>query len=168
MKEPKQSDKPKLVTFEQIDYLMNTWDKKTEHFVDYVTQEYDIHHLIQYVGNRLYNNYDHRELKMAINQYNFDLEYIDKQPSVDKEFEQNVDLVLNSIKKMLLEKNRKYGDAALNPIGIFAKGSAASLINVRIDDKLNRIKNQQEDEDEDAEKDLLGYLVLKQITKQGK
>lgn len=76
-----------------------------------------------------------------------------------------IDIVLSEIREILLDKNRKYGNSALEPIGIFAKGSISNLLNVRIDDKLSRIKNQQEDEDEDAEIDLLGYLVLKRISK---
>lgn len=71
--------------------------------------------------------------------------------------------VCDEIKAMLLEKNRKYGNAALNPTRVFARSDALEQINVRIDDKLNRIKNRQNDEDEDVEKDLLGYLVLKQV-----
>ena len=38
---------------------------------------------------------------------------------------------------MLVEKNWSYGDSALHPVGIFAKGQADDLIRVRIDDKLN-------------------------------
>lgn len=34
---------------------------------------------------------------------------------------------------------------------------------MRIDDKLSRIANRQNDEDEDLEIDLIGYLILKQI-----
>ena len=64
---------------------------------------------------------------------------------------------------MLVEKNRSYGDSALHPIGIFAKGQAADLIRVRIDDKLNRIMNAPGAFGEDAIKDLIGYLILLQI-----
>ena len=64
---------------------------------------------------------------------------------------------------MLLEKNRSYGDSALHPVGIFAKGQAADLIRVRIDDKINRIRNQPDAFGEDAIKDLIGYLILLQI-----
>ena len=48
---------------------------------------------------------------------------------------------------------------------IFSKASPLEQINVRIDDKLSRIKNQQEDEDEDVEKDMVGYLILKMVCK---
>ena len=66
----------------------------------------------------------------------------------------------DEIKELLLEKNRKYGDSALHPARIFSKANATEQILVRMDDKLNRIKNRQDDEDEDVIKDLAGYLVL--------
>lgn len=81
------------------------------------------------------------------------------------DFRNDLCLVIDSIEQMLIDKNRKYGDAALNPQQTFASCDAIELINVRIDDKLNRIKNRQNDEDEDPELDLLGYLLLKQIAK---
>ena len=67
------------------------------------------------------------------------------------------------IAEMLIEKNRAYGDSALRPLGIFARGNPADLIRVRIDDKLNRIRNQPAAFGEDAVLDLIGYLVLYRI-----
>lgn len=71
--------------------------------------------------------------------------------------------VCNGIRDMLVEKNRKYGDSALHPTRIFSRVSAVEQINVRIDDKLSRKLSSQGDEDEDIEKDLIGYLVLKRV-----
>ena len=71
----------------------------------------------------------------------------------------------DEVKNLLLEKNRKYGNSALEPCRIFSKADSIEQINVRIDDKLNRILNRQSDEDEDVELDLIGYLVLKQVAK---
>lgn len=71
----------------------------------------------------------------------------------------------DAIKNMLLEKNRKYGNSALNPVRVFSKADPIEQINVRIDDKLSRIKSAQKDEDEDVEKDLMGYLVLKRVAR---
>lgn len=67
------------------------------------------------------------------------------------------------IKALLLEKNRKYGDSAVNPARIFSKASAKEQILVRIDDKINRVKNRQNDEDEDVILDLIGYLILYRV-----
>lgn len=67
------------------------------------------------------------------------------------------------IAELLISKNKKYGNSALEPRRIFSKSSPIEQINVRIDDKLSRIVNRQSDEDEDVEKDLIGYLVLKRV-----
>ena len=81
------------------------------------------------------------------------------------DFEVDVWDTLMGIYHMLSEKNRKYGDAALNPARIFSKADATEQIKVRIDDKLNRIKNAQDDDTEDAVKDLTGYLILFMIAR---
>lgn len=70
-----------------------------------------------------------------------------------------------AIADMLAEKNRKYGNAAIKPVRTFSNLSPIERLNVRMDDKLQRIANRQDDEDEDPEKDLLGYLVLKRVMK---
>jgi len=73
--------------------------------------------------------------------------------------------VCDDIKELLLEKNRKYGDSALNPNRIFSKADAVEQILVRIDDKLNRIQKGAGllENDEDVVSDLIGYLVLLKI-----
>ena len=87
--------------------------------------------------------------------------------STMSEFEVSLYPIVNNITKMLIEKNRKYGDSALKPQRIFSKASAVEQIKVRIDDKLSRMKNQQNDEDEDVISDLIGYLILLKIAKEG-
>jgi hypothetical protein len=67
------------------------------------------------------------------------------------------------IANMLLEKNIAYGNSALNPIQIFAKIHPGDQIDVRIDDKLNRIKNSQKYSGDNDILDLVGYLILKMI-----
>ena len=71
----------------------------------------------------------------------------------------------NDILEMLLDKNRKYGDSALNPSRIFSSASPVEQINVRIDDKLSRIASAQADDDEDVDLDLIGYLILRRIAR---
>ena len=70
--------------------------------------------------------------------------------------------ICNDIRDLLLTKNRAYGNSALNPIRIFSKADAKEQILVRIDDKLNRIKQGSDilDNDEDVIQDLIGYLIL--------
>jgi hypothetical protein len=74
----------------------------------------------------------------------------------------------DQIKAMLIDKNRKYGDSAVNPVRIFSKADPTEQFNVRMDDKLSRIKSAQADDLEDAEFDLLGYLILKRVAKRAK
>jgi len=69
------------------------------------------------------------------------------------------------IARTLLDKNRKYGDSVFFPQRIFAKSDILEQINVRIDDKLSRIKSAQEDDDEDVELDLIGYLIIRRVAK---
>jgi Na+/phosphate symporter len=65
---------------------------------------------------------------------------------------------------LLLEKNEAYGDSALNPSNIFAKGDAVENLSARIDDKLMRIKMRGiTDETEDTVQDLIGYLILLKV-----
>lgn len=71
----------------------------------------------------------------------------------------------NWISEMLCEKNRKYGDSALDPVRVFSRCDALEQINVRLDDKLSRLRSGQGDDTEDAELDLIGYLILKRIAK---
>lgn len=71
----------------------------------------------------------------------------------------------DALKALLLDKNRKYGNSALDPLRTFSKASPIEQINVRIDDKLSRLRSGQADEDEDVVQDLLGYLVLLRIAK---
>jgi len=80
------------------------------------------------------------------------------------EFSIQVSNVLIEIKDLLIEKNKKYGNSALEPLGVFSQLSAKEGLLVRIDDKLKRIKNGTLDhDDEDVINDLIGYLVLLKI-----
>ena len=72
--------------------------------------------------------------------------------------------IANGVRDLLLEKNAAYGDSALKPANIFAKGSAVENLACRIDDKLMRIKNRGITADtEDTIQDLIGYLILLKI-----
>lgn len=76
--------------------------------------------------------------------------------------------ICDEIKEVLLEKNRKYGDSALHPIRVFSKASPLEQIRVRLDDKISRLKNLQDDEDEDVILDLIGYLILYKVAQKRK
>ena len=77
--------------------------------------------------------------------------------------------ILDGIYKMLEEKNTAYGDSALNPLRLFSRVDAVESLCVRIDDKINRIKNSGINKDtEDSVEDLIGYLVLLQVARRRK
>lgn len=61
---------------------------------------------------------------------------------------------------MLLEKNRRYGNSALNPIRVVSTAGPLEQIYVRIDDKLNRLLSDNLGDDEDPLFDLYGYCIL--------
>jgi hypothetical protein len=77
----------------------------------------------------------------------------------------HIAVICDEVKELLIEKNKKYGDSALNPSRIFSKANAVEQILVRIDDKLSRIKSGAGllANDEDVIMDLMGYLVLLKI-----
>jgi hypothetical protein len=80
-------------------------------------------------------------------------------------FAVQVGVVLDEIRELLIAKNKKYGNSALEPLGVFSQLSAKEGLLVRIDDKLKRIKNGSlERDDEDVINDLIGYLVLLKIS----
>ena len=76
-------------------------------------------------------------------------------------FEESLDRVVAEITTLLKEKNRAYGNTALNPVNIFSKLNAKEAICARLDDKIARIKNKGiNDKTEDTVDDLIGYLLL--------
>jgi len=82
----------------------------------------------------------------------------------DNKFAEDVHKILQEIEDLLIAKNEKYGNSALEPLGVFSQLSAKEGLLVRIDDKLKRIKNGSLDkDDEDVINDLIGYLVLLKI-----
>ena len=83
--------------------------------------------------------------------------------SKDLDTIEEVKYILNDLYKMLDEKNKAYGDSALNPIRLFSRADAQEALRVRIDDKLSRIKNQDLNDNEDSIADLIGYLVLLKV-----
>jgi len=66
---------------------------------------------------------------------------------------------------LLINKNISYGNSALEPIQVFAKGGPVSQLENRIDDKLTRVRNSQGYPGDNDIDDLIGYLVLLKIAK---
>ena len=66
------------------------------------------------------------------------------------------------VERLLVAKNKAYGNSALDPLRIFSSADPAEQIRVRIDDKLSRIARGHA-ADEDVELDLIGYLILLRV-----
>ncbi len=76
-------------------------------------------------------------------------------------FNEELDIVVKQITDLLKEKNKAYGNSALNPTNIFSKLNATESLCARIDDKIARIRNKGiNDKTEDTVDDLIGYLLL--------
>ena len=73
--------------------------------------------------------------------------------------------ICDNLKDMLIQKNMAYGDSALNPLRVMSNASTIEQILVRIDDKLNRIRQGRNllCDDEDVIQDLIGYFILLKI-----
>lgn len=84
------------------------------------------------------------------------------------EFDKKVDKICAEIATLLKEKNRSYGNAALDPIRVFSRLDSYQQLLVRIDDKLSRIKRGDNTFNEDTVRDLVGYLILVMIAERMK
>ena len=71
--------------------------------------------------------------------------------------------VCEDISDFLIEKNRKYGNSAINPVRVFSTASDVEQLNVRMDDKLSRIRTSKPEDQEDVRLDLVGYLILDMV-----
>lgn len=71
--------------------------------------------------------------------------------------------VCSDMGQFLINKNRAYGNSALDPVRVFSESDNIEQLKVRIDDKLSRFargNNYPGDNDID---DLIGYLVLLKV-----
>jgi hypothetical protein len=85
---------------------------------------------------------------------------------MSKQTENRITEVMRGIEKMLIDKNRAYGDSALEPARVFSKTDTIEQLYVRIDDKLSRVQRGHEYPGDDTIFDLIGYLILLLIAKE--
>ncbi len=81
-------------------------------------------------------------------------------PSATMPTAEAIPKIFDSLKELVKEKNRRYGDSALTPPRVFSKADAEAGILVRLDDKLGRIKNNDGILRKNDVADLIGYLAL--------
>jgi hypothetical protein len=69
--------------------------------------------------------------------------------------------ITEAMKDLLLYKNQKYGDSAINPEKIFYKGDSTSSILIRLNDKIGRVKANPDDKPRVNDVcDIIGYCTL--------
>lgn len=78
------------------------------------------------------------------------------------ETQQKIEELFDNFKDFLKEKNRRYGNSAMQPTQIFSRTPADQQILNRLDDKLSRIKNSAELKKNDVS-DVFGYIALLMI-----
>ena len=75
--------------------------------------------------------------------------------------QQKIHQIMNAMKDLLLYKNQKYGDSAINPKGIFYKGDSTNSILIRLDDKIGRVMSNTEEKPRVNDVcDIIGYCTL--------
>ena len=75
------------------------------------------------------------------------------------ETQENIIAFTGAIRDLLLDKNQKYGDSALQPKRVFYKGDAVNSILIRLDDKIGRIMASHVPLINDVA-DIIGYCTL--------
>ena len=69
--------------------------------------------------------------------------------------------ILDAMKDLLLYKNIKYGDSAINPKKIFYKGDSTNSILIRVDDKIGRVMSNPDEKPRTNDvADIIGYCTL--------
>ena len=75
--------------------------------------------------------------------------------------QQKIHEIMGAMKDLLLYKNQKYGDSAINPKKIFYKGDSTNSILIRLDDKLGRVMSNTEEKPRVNDVcDIIGYCTL--------
>ena len=88
-------------------------------------------------------------------------EKVRKELDVDTPTQTKIRIIMDSMKDLLLYKNKKYGDSAINPKKIFYKGDSTNSILIRLDDKLGRVMSNTEEKPRVNDVcDIIGYCTL--------
>lgn len=79
----------------------------------------------------------------------------------DTPTQQKIKDILSGMTDLLLYKNKKYGDSAINPKKIFYKGDSTNSILIRLDDKIGRVMSNTEEKPRVNDvADIIGYCTL--------
>lgn len=86
-----------------------------------------------------------------------------EEESLNNQTEKEIWDICNDMAWFLIDKNRAYGNSALDPVRIFSDSDNVEQIKVRIDDKLSRFARGGEFPGDNDIDDLIGYLVLLKV-----
>lgn len=95
----------------------------------------------------------------------FEVQVIEHAPEPQPDFEAAVKRHLGKVSDILIERNREYGNSALDPIGVFSQASREEQLRTQIDHKLSRIARGG-DPSADTIRDLIGYLTIYLISQE--
>lgn len=85
----------------------------------------------------------------------------DKDPYGEVPTQRKIREITEAMKDLLLYKNNKYGDSAINLKKIFYKGDSTNSILIRLDDKLGRVMSNTEEKPRVNDVcDIIGYCTL--------
>ena len=102
-------------------------------------------------GDKPCNNKDCAIVKMGHRAEDFE----------DTTTQQKIKDILSGMTDLLLYKNKKYGDSAINPKKIFYKGDSTNSILIRLDDKIGRVMSNTEEKPRVNDvADIIGYCTL--------
>ena len=85
------------------------------------------------------------------------------QETLNNNTEKEIWNACNDMAWFLIDKNRAYGNSALDPVRIFSNSDNVEQLKVRIDDKLSRFARGGEFPGDNDIDDLIGYLVLLKV-----
>ncbi len=77
--------------------------------------------------------------------------------------QENITKTCEGMARLLVAKNQRYGNSALEPMRVFSRADPAEGILVRLDDKLSRSKHSSNDGKplrKNDRADMIGYLIL--------
>ena len=75
----------------------------------------------------------------------------------------NITMTCEGLARLLVAKNQRYGNSALEPMRVFSRADPDEGILVRLDDKLSRIKYASNEGNllrKNDIADMIGYLIL--------
>jgi len=102
--------------------------------------------------------------RLDLDEEDEDYELIEDGETNLTETQQKISDICNNLKDFLIEKNKRYGNSALEPMKIFGDFDAEDLLKIRLTDKIMRIKNSEIDRKNDYT-DMLGYIILLCVSK---